>query len=222
MLFTLAGLGAQDEMEAILKICPEYLLVHHSLRDISGAKFDSISLFQHTIWTMDVYYMANMMLDCLPKNALGEKIRLQLVEQYNELNVKGVDYHLNGVKFEKERRFNLQPLITALQAYIDNYDDWTEEQRQNHWCTVVGLAQRLIPAHIRHHYCDTEETFWSYSALRKPKLERSLEIYNWVLNKSQLWSEALASLGRDFGICGPAAFGWLGTSDHCPLLLASV
>ena len=72
VLFTLAGLGAQDEMEAILKQHPEDLLISHRLRDISGAEFPSITLLQHAIWTKDVRYMANMFLDCLPKNEQGE------------------------------------------------------------------------------------------------------------------------------------------------------
>lgn len=109
-------------------------------------------------------------------------------------------YQLKGVKHEDERHFNLQPLITALRTYVENYNDWTEKERVLHWCTVVGLAQTLIPAHIRHHYCDPEEGFWNNPCLKKLKLTRSLEIYSWVLSKSQLWSEGLSYLGLDFGV----------------------
>ncbi|MCL9683982.1 hypothetical protein MJ258_10645 [Legionella sp. EUR-108] len=83
VLFTLAGLGAQDEIEVILKEHPEDLLVKAPLRDISGRVFDC-SLFQHALWTLDVRYMANMMLDCLPDTAKGEAIRGELVNQYKE------------------------------------------------------------------------------------------------------------------------------------------
>jgi len=209
VLFTLAGLGAQDEMEPILRQHPEDLLVYSPLRDISGAVFEPISLFKHAIWTKDVRYMANMMLDCLPQNAIGEAIRLELVLQYKELMAKGVTYQLKGVRHENEHHFNVQPLITALHTYVENYNDWTEERREKHWCTIVGLAQTLIPAHIRHHYCDPEEAFWNSPNLQKPKLKRSLEIYNWILGKSQLWSEGLDGLGRDFGgyACGLGSVG---------------
>lgn len=200
VLFTLAGLGAQDQMEPILKQHPEDLLVYHPLRDISGARFINISLFQHAIWTKDVRYMANMMLDCLPKSEQGETIRLEMVRQYDELMANGVVYQLKGVMHEKELHFNLQPLITALSTDVDNYDKTTGTERELHWCTVVGLAQTPLPAHIRHHYCDPEESFWDKPNFMKPKLERSLEIYNWVLGKSQLWSEGLVGLGLDFGI----------------------
>ncbi|HGF1595810.1 TPA: hypothetical protein ACF9NF_002046 [Legionella pneumophila] len=199
VLFTLAGLGAQDEMEAILRQHPEDLLVSHRLRDISGAEFASITLLQHAMWTKDVWYMANMFIDCLPKNERGEKIRVALEQQAKQHMNKGTVYQLNG-KHHCEVHFNLQPLITALRTYVEKYDNWTEQEREKHWCTVVGLAQTLIPAHIRHHYCDPDEAFWDNPDFKKPKLKRSLEIYNWVLGKSQLWAESLTGLGRDFGI----------------------
>lgn len=200
VLFTLAGLGAQDEMKAILIEHPEDLLVSHRLRDISGAEFPSITLLQHAIWTKDVRYMVNMMLDCLPKNALGEQIRLKLVEQYKELMANGVVYYLHGEKHADERHFNLQPLLTGLSTYVKNYDKWTDKERELYWCTKVGLAHKLQPAIIRYHYCDPDESFWDKPDFKKPKLKRSLEIYNWVVEKVQLWSESLVGLGSDFGI----------------------
>lgn len=204
VLFTLAGLGAQDQMEPILKQNPMDLLAYRPLRDISGAQFERISLFQHALWTKDVRYMANMMLSCLPQNEQGETIRLEMVRQYEELRDQGVDYQLKGV-IQREHHFSLQPLITALSTYVTEYNNWTEEQRQLHWCTVVGLAQTVLPAHIRHHYCDPDESFWDKPNFKKPKLKRSLQIYNWVADKFQLWSECLTALGSDFGIYASAA-----------------
>jgi hypothetical protein len=163
------------------------------------------------IWTKDVFYMANMMLDCLPQNEQGEAIRLKLVRQYEEHMAQGVIYQLKRVKHENERHFNLQPLITALRTNAENYNDWTKEERELHWCTLVGLAQNLIPAHIRHHYCDPDETYWRNSPnFNKPKLKRSLKIYNWVEDASQLWTEGLAGLGADFGIFGGLQPGYVG------------
>ena len=109
VLFTLAGLGAQDEMELILKEHPEDLLVHYPLRDISGAMFETISLFKHAIWAKDVHY--------------------------------------------------------------------SRPCSDSHASTYT------------HHYCDREETFWDKLKFNKLKLKRSLEVYDWMLGKSQLWSE---------------------------------
>ena len=199
VLFTLAGLGAQDQMEPLLKQRPEDLLVYRPLRDISGAQFEHISLFQHALWTKDVRYMANMMLNCLPQNEQGETIRLEMVRQYEELLSQGVVYQLKGM-MHREHHFSLQALITVLNTHVTESNNWTEPQRQLHWCTVVGLAQTLLPAHIRHHYCDPDESFCKKPNFNKPKLTRSLEIYNWLAHKNQLWAEGLTGLGLDFGI----------------------
>lgn len=206
VLFALAGLGAQDEMENLLKEYPEDLLVKAPLRDISGAQFESISLFQHCIWTKDIRYMANMMLDCLPKNQQGEQIRLELVRQYEELMAKGVVYQLKGV-MHNEHHFSLQPLITAFSTYVENYPVYTKDQKKLNWCAVVGPLQALVPAHIRHHYCDRDDVFWHRPDFQKLKLKRSLGIYNFVLHKFQLWTESLNGLGLDFGIYAEAAKG---------------
>jgi hypothetical protein len=209
VLFTLAGLGAQNEMETILKQHPEDLLVSHRLRDISGAEFPSITLLQHALWTKDVRYMANMFLDCLPNNEQGEKIRIALEQQANVHRDKGVVYHLKDVQYS-ERHFNLQPLLTALSAYVKDpiwitEGGWTyrlEDKEDSHWLTKVGQPQTLVPAIIRHHYCDPEESFWDNPDFKKPKLERSLKFYNWFTNRSELWFESLFGLGSYFGICG--------------------
>ncbi|MCL5272055.1 MAG: hypothetical protein M1486_01830 [Gammaproteobacteria bacterium] len=205
VLFTLAGLGAQEEMEVILKEHPEALLVKAPLRDISGRVFDC-SIFQHALWTLDIRYMANMMLDCLPNTTKGEAIRCELVHQYKEWERNGLCYQLKGEWFKPERHFSFQPLIEALNTYVNNYDNWTDDERKAHWCTGVGVAQTLIPAHIRHHYCDPH-SFCQNPNINGPKLKRSLEIYNWILDKSQLWSEGLVGLGSDFGIFAVGG-GW--------------
>lgn len=206
ILFTLAGLAAQNEMEAILKKHPEDLLVKAPLHDISGRTFESISVFQHAIWTKDVRYMANMMLDCLPKNLQGEQIRAKLLEQYKELMAKGVAYQLNGVRYENERHFNIVPLTTALSNYTQQFNTLDYLQRKNYWCKEVGGAIALTPAHIRHHYCDSKHLFLNNN-IKAPQLERSLEIYNFDLNKRQLWTESLMGLGNTLGICSRSVYG---------------
>lgn len=206
VLFTLAGLAAQDEMEAILKEHPEDLLVKAPLRDISGAVFESITVFQHAIWTKDVRYMTKMMLDCLPQNLQGEEIRLRLIGQYQELMDKGVVYQLHGVRHEDERHFNINLLITALSDYKKKFNNLPYYERGIYWRTVVGGAQAIIPAHIRHHYCDPVNLFSENPNVKAPQLKRSLKIHNFDLNKPQLWTESLVGLGKNLGIAGMSSY----------------
>ncbi|MCL9683983.1 hypothetical protein [Legionella maioricensis] len=124
-------------------------------------------------------------------------------------------YQLKGEWFKPERQFSLQPLIDALNTYVINFDNWADDERKAHWCSVVGLAQTLIPAHIRHHYCTPEEAFGNNPNLKKPKLERSLRIYN-PLEGWQWWSEGVPGLGTDFGVYSQGRYGvlWVGRSGH--------
>ena len=130
---------------------------------------------------------------------------------------KGVVYTLNG-QTHREKQFSLKPLIDALQTYVNQFNNWTWEERESHWCTVVGLAQTLLPAYIRQHYCDPEESFENPN-FRKPKFKRCLDFYNYLNSKMESWGSSLAGLGINFGIirgcvyrllAGPCACGRAG------------
>jgi len=219
-LFKLAGVGDQDKMEEILKISPELLLSYASLKDISGVELvitgkQGITIFQHAIWARDVRYMCNMMLNCLPKTTEGEEIRCDLKRQQEELEANGVAYKLNGEMHSGEKQFSLKQLIDALQTYVDKFDDWSWKQREEHWCTIVGLAQTLLPANVRQHYCDPEESFEKPN-FRKPTFKRSLEFYNYLKGKVESWGSSLAGLGVNFGIVrAEDAVGSPGESIGC-------
>ena len=45
-----------------------------------------------------------------------------------------------------------QPLITALEEYVENYDAWDSSQCTKHWCQQVGGAQLILPAHVINEY----------------------------------------------------------------------
>jgi len=224
-LSKLAGFAEQDNMEIILKIYPEFFYTYAPLKDISniypiinkvGCK--GITVFQHAVWAGDVRYMCNMMLDCLPKNEDGEKIRVELLRQYNELMDYGVVYDLES-KRHVEKQFSLQSLLGGLSQYVTNYEGWTWEERELHWCKDVGLLQPLLTAHFRHHYCDPEESFWNTPSFTKAKLIRSLEFYNYVEGKKQLWDDSLGGLGSNFGIvglvAGRGAAWWWAAGGNC-------
>ena len=209
-LFALAGSAEQDKMEEILKKWPEFLSVYAPLKDISGRVFKNVTLFQHALWTGDVRYMANMMLDCLQNQEEGESIRQELLHQYQELMEKGLSYELNGQSYQ-EKQFSLQPLIDALTTYVKNFSNLTYEERCSNWCTQVGLNQIRLPAHIRHHYCDSEESFWDTTFCNE-KFTRSLKLYNYIKSSEELWNESLVGLGVKFAIKGQAAVGARGVN----------
>ena len=43
-------------------------------------------------------------------------------------------------------------IIDAYQVYIDKYSSWNWHQRKQHWCKVVGGAQKGLPVHALQEY----------------------------------------------------------------------
>ncbi|MGQ3892784.1 hypothetical protein [Legionella sp. CNM-4043-24] len=174
--------GRQDEAKAILARFPELLLETGAAIDIAGYQFTGTA-FEYAVWAMDTH-MYTMMLDCLPQNEQGEEIRKGLLEQ---------------AEAQKEH-FNFQPLITALQTYVDNFNAWDWPQRQEHWCKVVGLTQRDLPAHVRHEYCYPDRSFSPVPNFTEKVLPRSLRFFNWVTDSWDNWDAGAAGLGSNFAI----------------------
>lgn len=112
---------------------------------------------------------------------------------------QGVVYQLNG-EMHREKQFSLKPLIAELDTLVKNFNHWTPEERDLYWCTKVGLKQPRLPAHVRHHYCDPEESFWETPSFTKEKLTRTLKFYNFVASAYQFWCESLVGLASNFAI----------------------
>jgi hypothetical protein len=179
--------GRQDEAKAILENHPKLLLETGKAIDIAGNPWMGTA-FQYAVWAMDTH-MYTMMLDCLPQNEQGEEIRKTLSEQAKE----------------QTEHFDFQPLITALQTYVDNFDAWDWPQREEHWCKVVGLAQQSLPAHVRHEYCNPDHSFHPTPSFTEKVLTRSLKVYNWASSTWLNWDGGLLGLGGDFAITWAAS-----------------
>ncbi|KTD19290.1 SidC homolog [Legionella lansingensis] len=185
--------GDQDKAQKILQRYPELLLTRGIIKDQSKRIFKNISVWEYTLWALDVRYMAPMMLNCLPHNEQGEAIRLELVKQFDEVETKGVTYELEGVVYH-EKHYDF--------AIIEALKDYAVNETEKCWCTKVGQAQRLVPAHVAQHYCDLEESFYPTPTFKKEEFTRTL---NFQLNHheiNQKWETWFSSsgLGINFAI----------------------
>jgi hypothetical protein len=133
--------GQQAEAEALLKREPEIALKKSTVTDLSKREFKDITGFQYALWALD-WHMWTMLLKYLPK----ERASVQFVE-WEE---KGTAYG---------KHFSLEPLLKALNIYLENYDTWGVDQQISHWCQQVGSAQWLLPAHIVQEYCHPSRSF---------------------------------------------------------------
>ena len=200
--------GNQIKVEQMLQRHPEYAAIKGTAPDYSGRLFLNASAFECALWSRD-WYMYNMMLNCLPHNKHGEQTRLILLEQYNTLENNGLTYTLEGSTLN-ETHYNLQPLIDALQDYVDKFNSRNGNQHAAYWCTVVGLIQRYVPAIVAQHYCNPNVAFYPLPAFNENTLTRSVTIYNWSARKEHSWfvdSGDYCRLGFDFGARGRGVAG---------------
>ena len=84
-------------------------------------------LIQYLVWALDVRYFAPAIVRSLPKNDEGEKIRKELLRQFEDVLENGVTYELNG-KTITEKHYDFA-LIEDLQDYVDNHDNRTDDER---------------------------------------------------------------------------------------------
>lgn len=200
-LFKLAGFGEQDKMEIILKLHPEFLLEYGVIKDISNVcpvidnkESKGITVFQHALWAGDISYMCNMMVDCLPKDEHGERIKIELLRQYRELKTEGVVYTLYD-KEHREKQFSLQPFINSQEEYENFGAQWSRTEVDSFWCTRVAPLLALFPAIVRHHFCYNSFSP-SIDSFCNPELNseftRSLEIFVFDgCGGKQLWDNYL-------------------------------
>lgn len=206
----------QEQMQRLLTLHPALAAKKHRFTDWSGRTFNC-SVFEYAFWSKDLKYMCPMMLDCLPINEESEAIRIELKEQAQAILDNGLSYQLNGQHYQ-DKLFSLEPLKQVLKTYIDNYDDWTGAECKDHWCTKVGQVQLLLPAYIRQHYCDPEESFYDKPTFTKAQFKRSLEFINWVKKGiTEVWAGALIGLGLNFAISGAIAGGCGAANAPWPL-----
>ena len=85
----------QEQMQRLLTMRPHLAAARTLFTDWTDCTF-KCSPFEYAMWTTDVKYMCPMMLDCLPKDEKGETIRVQLLEQAQSIQDKGLSYELKG------------------------------------------------------------------------------------------------------------------------------
>ncbi len=102
------------------------------------------------------------------------------------------------IQTKQSQHFDMTPLITALQEYIDwlNYGD--NEAAKTAWMKV-GKAQRDVPAHIAHEYCRSDQPFVHWPSFEEEHLPRFLTFKDYLTEHT--WfplASSTSGLGFDF------------------------
>jgi serine/threonine protein kinase len=171
-LLRLVAEGEQDKAEELIKEDNNLLLYAGSVRDLSGREFKQITAFQYALWAMD-WHMWTMIQKYLPPEMQREQLQT--------LDSKSTEYG---------KHFSLQPLIEALQVYVDNAKVWQYgKQARDHWGKVVGGAQRELPVCVINEYCRSDRAFHPCPSFTEEKLPRSrfAEVYKDSLRVQEDW-----------------------------------
>ena len=175
-------LGEQDKAKAMIKANPKLLLIRTKAVDYSGRTIIGTA-FQGALGAGDKP-MWNMMLPYLESLEKGEALRQfheqfpngieddvlaeQLKDYYNALALaiinhadhgqSAIEEFRQGITSQKEieqgKHFNLQHLLAAYQAYIDNFDALTTwDNRDLFWKKVIGYVQRQMTAYDAQVHC---------------------------------------------------------------------
>ena len=97
-------------------------------------------------------------------------------------------------------KFDFHSLITALDTYVTNFDEWNDHQQEEAWMKV-GKAQRDVPVHVAHEYCRPDRSFDPLPSFTEKALPRLLTFYNYITNiKSWFPLSSSSGLGLEFAL----------------------
>ena len=102
-------------------------------------------------------------------------------------------------KLSNKLKFDFHSLITALDTYVTNFDEWDYHQQEEAWMKV-GKAQRDVPVHVAHEYCRPDRSFDPLPSFTEEALPRDLTLYNYVTNIKSWFPLTSSGLGVNFAI----------------------
>ena len=113
--------------------------------DYSGRTFNCTA-FEYAYWAKDIH-MCRMLMSHMDDEPKAELLaRIKVIEGLDTTpgQLEGLSYQQAGIE-HRSPHFNLEPLKTALQVYVDGYDAW---EAASDWAAMktawlaVGIAQR--------------------------------------------------------------------------------
>ncbi|WP_298622819.1 hypothetical protein [uncultured Legionella sp.] len=195
--------GEQNKAEELLKMKGLSLLVQEGeFSDYSKRQFNT-SAFKYMLAALDTRYMSTMFLRCLEEaNIPLEKKRIitkELRNQYEDFKNNGITYTLGDMIYKNKLSFGFIPLIKTLEDYIKNFR--IKKEREHYFCTMVGKAQTLVPAHLAQHYCDSDTSFGLTPVFTAETFTRCLDVKKADSDIFHQWWTCGRDgiLGEDFG-----------------------
>lgn len=229
--------GEQEDAEALLMVSPSntqaLLRAAGVFSDYSGRTF-KCTAYEYAYWSKDTH-MCRMLERYMDDETKAQMLaRIDKIERIDAATGQqvGLVYSQDGLE-HRSAHFDLTPLKTALQRFVDGYDDWVFadnwDEIKDAWMQV-GLAQRELPVHVVNEYCHPDRSFSSRPDFNEDILPRNMGFCDYSTGDETLWFPLVISedsgLGVDFalwrGACLRPARGWAGSLDAARLDLEAV
>ena len=215
--------GQQNKVEQLLKHVlkgkPKKIQTALQYRgkftDYSGRTFMACTAYEYAYWAKDTHMCR--MLEC----HMDGETKAYMLERINK--IESIDaateeptglFYSQGAVEHHTTHFNFTLLISALQRYVDGYDNWL---RTNSWDAMkdawmeVGLLQRDIPVHVLNEYCHPDRSFYPRPEFNEENLPRRVTFYHYCTSSEATLFPLLISdssgLGVDFGLVGGRRLG---------------
>ena len=155
--------GEQDKAETLIQKDKNLLLHMGRVTDLSGREFKQITAFQYAFWAMD-WHMWKMIQKHLSKEVQAEQLSIWESKEDKDL--------------PQGKHFSLQPLIDALQTYVDKVpEQWNYSgYAGTHWCKAIGGSQKMLPLHFVNEYVRPDRSFYPCPIEWASQLPRTQEL----------------------------------------------
>ena len=189
--------GEQEKADGLLTLHPKLLLKHGTITDYSGRTFKNITAYEYAYWAKDTH-MCRML-----ERHMDANTATIMHQRCLDIDKNGLTYEQRGVVIEHSRHFDLTPLKSALQDYVDGYEHWLVTinwpAMEAAWM-AVGMAQRDVPVHVANEYCRRDRLFHPRPASNEETLPRNLKIDNYYPGSGASWFRFVVSATSGLGI----------------------
>ena len=220
--------GKQNEADALLTASSGnkqvLLRTPGVFTDYSGRTFNCTA-YEYAYWAKDTH-MCRML-----ERHMDDETKAYMLARIDEIErldaatgqSMGLGYSQGGFE-HRSAHFDLTPLKTALQRYVDGYNGWVAAQNWDAMKAAwmdVGKAQRDVPAHVAQEYCRLDRSFDPTPAFKEATLPRGLAFYNWNTGRDDFWFPlagfTTSGLGFDFALIrgGRARVAGWGAGAQC-------
>ena len=200
--------GKQDKVGTLLADNPgraqAWQTTPGTFTDYSGRTFNCTA-YEYAYWAKDTH-MCRML-----EQHMDENTKAAMLVKVTAIDTVGLTYEQHGHVVEHSKHFDMNPLKTALQNYVNGFDAWDTANNYDAMSAAwmqVGLAQRDLPVHVINEYCRPDRSFDPLPAFNEDKLPRISTYYNFNTRSGvplfPLVVSGSSGLGVDFALASGA------------------